>query len=75
MRFNVVEPNNVTPNSAAALAARLNDALEPEPPSGLVVSLFDGRPFDPGAEFLQPAPEPEPEPEPDVPFYLLDRGP
>ena len=58
-------------NSAAALAARLNDALEPEPPSGLVVSLFDGRPFEPGTEFIQPAPEPEP----DVPFYLLDRGP
>ena len=75
MRFNVIEPNNVTPNSAAVLAARLSDALEPEPPSGLVVSLFDGRPFDPGAEFMQPEPEPEPEPEPDVPFYLLDRGP
>ena len=59
-------------NSAAALAARLSGALEPEPPSGLVVSLFDGLPFQPQTEFLQPEPEPEPEPEP---FYLLDRGP
>ena len=75
MRFNVIEPNNVTPNSAAVLAARLSDALEPEPPSGLVVSLFDGLPFQPQTEFLQPAPEPEPEPEPNVPFFLLDRGP
>ena len=58
-------------NSAAALAARLRDALEPEAPSGLIVSLFDGLPFQPQTEFLQPAPEPEP----DVPFYLQDRGP
>ena len=65
----------IEPNNAAVLAARLRGALEPEPPSGLIVSLFDGLPFQPQTEFLQPAPEPEPEPEPAVPFYLLDRGP